>query len=1029
MRVTTLTAIIAAAAVAAAACPRPLSAAAVEFVGTVGDTLVRRAEAGERLTVVFPIRNSSVRPRRLETAPLLPPSWRLLSGGGPVELAAGTTGTVFVQVHVPGAAAPGEYEIGLGIREPGGSRDPEVHTIRVRVATRHAIEVVALDAPRLALAGSGYTARFIVRNRGNARARVHVEALEHAGYVATPEWRDAELEAGAAREVTVGVQTSADRPRVLRHLVELHARAARTDRADSAAAVAAASTSVLVIPPNDVHGGARFHELPLEARVLVTPGYGRGGQGTLVTGELSGSGPVADGSATRATFRVRASHDDVNGRRPDDEYMIAIDHQRAGIRIGDGVYRLSTLTEPGRPGLGTAVRAQVGDLGVHAIAARNRHLEGAPLVVGAGASYRVGAFASAGANVLRRTGADAATIGGLHLQSHALPLANADVEIAQDAGAAAARAISASLSGANERLSYALQHLDVPLAYPSVFAGMQSDAATAALRLVGPLRVHASATSQRTSRPTGPWQHGAGTVRSMEVGLGLGNSLTIAHSRTRVAHDTTTGAADGAESMFRVHLRGAVGPLTVSANALAGRVERQEGPSTASELAAQASLRIGGRASLAGSVQHTTGARWNTRAAQVVSTATVRAMLSPISNLAIDLGASASRRRAPVHHDFLAIDGAVRYRTPFGHTVSLAARTQSSGTLGALVQPVFQLGYAVPLGIPVGQSRQGSRMVGRIYDSETGKGIPNAVVVVGEQMALTDAEGRLAMNGLPAGAHQVQLQLPGAVSDRVPLQSTPLLVATAPGPPVRVEIPMVRAARITGTVRRLAPPSEAQWDGARATLSDVASMPGLVVTLSRDGEVQRRVTDADGVFDAVGLRPGQWTIAVDPADLPAHHYLDTPTQTVELSPGQQVATDFRVLPRKRTVVMIDQAVVTAGTPPQRTREPAVEPSRKPVPTATRPATAEESPGARGRFYVAGEADRTLENVAIWVYGDARLWPKLWLANRGVLRAPDAVDPGTLLVIPPAGPLTAAEIAARDALRQDGRPPTTPSPTP
>lgn len=107
----------------------------------------------------------------------------------------------------------------------------------------------------------------------------------------------------------------------------------------------------------------------------------------------------------------------------------------------------------------------------------------------------------------------------------------------------------------------------------------------------------------------------------------------------------------------------------------------------------------------------------------------------------------------------------------------------------------------------------------------------------------------------------------------------------------------------------------------------------------------------------------------------------------------------------------------AAAPPAREAQaprPPAEP--KPAP-ATRPATPTSRPSAPAaraasgpavieregvRIYVVQPGD-TLSSIARNVLGDATRWPELYMLNRDVLEAPDAVRPGIELKLPSAGP--------------------------
>ncbi len=66
-----------------------------------------------------------------------------------------------------------------------------------------------------------------------------------------------------------------------------------------------------------------------------------------------------------------------------------------------------------------------------------------------------------------------------------------------------------------------------------------------------------------------------------------------------------------------------------------------------------------------------------------------------------------------------------------------------------------------------------------------------------------------------------------------------------------------------------------------------------------------------------------------------------------------------------------------------------------IPSAPEP---ESEPTTAPVFYVVRPAD-TLSRISGRVYGDTNAWPRIYEANRDLLRTPDALSPGMSLVIP------------------------------
>lgn len=1011
----------------------------------VVDTSIVEAEPGQRLTFVFHVDNEAREERRVDARPILPSGWKLITGGGVLDVAAGERQPQFVQVLVPARAAPGVHVVGLEIRSVGAGRALRVDSIRVRVHSRRILQVAALDAPRFALAGSDYRSRFLVSNRGNAATRIGIETVEHAGFTTRPSWQDALLAAGETRELDVVVQTRTGNARVIRHLVEILAIADDRQRNDTTG-IARASSTVLIVPQQaDV--APRFHRLPMQARVVTTPSRETTGSRPATFGELTGGGVIADGSDTRIDFRLRRSDRHSSWSQSDDEYWFTLASNRLAFELGDRFYSLSPLTEPGRHATGAAARARLGGFSLRAFGVRDRRSQDPSAALGGTLGYDWHRNARIMGNYIERMGPDSGRTWSMRAQLTPSPLASLDVEGARALDRASDHhAVSILLSGWHPRLSYTVHHIDIPTEFPGSMRGVEQDAGSVAMRLIGPVRAKGSLSSQRNTRSpvTTPGVTGA-DVFTRELGFGVGDGLSVTHASTSAA--AVTGEDIGAESLVRLRAGGRFASLTLQASALLGQVRSRADSSWRATFDAglRAAVRFGRGNHVSAHMQQTTGPRWYAPLNQQHSTVGLAARIAPLRRITFDFAAAGTRTTAPQRHTFLTAEGTVNYQTPIGHVISVFMRSHGITANGLIGKPTFQVAYTVPLGLPVGYSRAGSRVVGRVYDTESGVGIPNALVLVGDQMAFSDRDGRVALSGLEAGTQYLQVELSGAVSDHVGMQPLPMPLTTRHGQSARVSIPLVVGGRISGRVRRLSPVSATTWDGSRTTLSDTFPVAAAVVTLMRDGgEVQRRLTDAAGAFEAAGLRPGRWTVSVDPAEAPPLHYFVQSGVTVDIAPGESATTDFDVLPRKRTIVMIDErkivadkAAVPSAAPPEPVETPtrAIGAERNTVATLPAPrrdtsakqvsapptATRVRQPASQGLFnptgrsyYVVRQQDRTLENVALWIYGDIALWPKLWVANRQRLTNPDQLRPGMMLLVPPREPLTRDEVSARDA---------------
>lgn len=1003
------------------------------------DTTALEADPGQRVTVVFTVANVARQSQRLEGRAVAPEGWRIISGGGIAELTPGERRMQFVQLLVPSRTPAGMFHVLLQIRAVGADSALRTDSIRVRVREQRALEVVALDAPRLALAGTEYRLRYAVRNRGNVKARVILDALEHARFATQLSWRDMTLAAGESKDIGVVVRTRAGHHRVVRHVVEVRATIPERAKADSSA-VAIASTTVLVVPRNS-DKAPRFHRLPMQARVVHQPTNDVGSAPATTVGELTGGGGLSDGGQTRVDFRLRESFGGDSSLRRNSEHAVSLANRRFALDAGDHVFTLSPLTEAARYGRGLSGRVDVAGFSVHAMMARDRYVPERTTSAGGAIGYELG-FARLTANHIRRSGRDSSRASSLRAELTPFALASLDLEAARGEGVSPSHAISAQLSGWHPRFSYSLQHLDAPAEFSGALRGLRTEAASLALRLIGPFRVHGSASKQQgMGRFLATRHHFSTEVTATEAGIALGHRLSLSHLATSSRDMNGTAARDYRESLVRVRARADAGHAMLLGSVTAGEVERTSTGVRASTLDAMlnAGVRFTRGTHVFAYLQRITGEGRHARGPQEVVNGSVSARLLAHRRLNLEFAAMGTRRTLPTRHEYVSYEGSLSYLALLGHTITVSARSPHGGATASSNTPAIQLAYTVPLGIPLGHLNRSGRLAGRVIDSETGSGIPSVMMLVGDQLAITDKSGEIAISGLPSGEQYLQLEMSDAARDFVTTEPMPLTFIARAGHATRVDVTVVRGVRIAGDIRRKAPRSIAEWDGAQAGLRDAGGVSGVIVTLARDGETHRRLTDENGAFEVGGLRPGRWTVTVDDSELPSRHRVTPSSVVLELTPNDSGRASFQIIPQPKRLIVIDQADVVANVPSAerlpRPASPSAPAARRATsaPAPSKPLSDDEPvrdaeaavPAVRAAalgpaersYYLVGEADRSLENVAFWTYGETSMWPRLWLANRHRLTSPDALKPGMLLLVPPRGPITPEEARVRAELRR------------
>ena len=143
-------------------------------------------------------------------------------------------------------------------------------------------------------------------------------------------------------------------------------------------------------------------------------------------------------------------------------------------------------------------------------------------------------------------------------------------------------------------------------------------------------------------------------------------------------------------------------------------------------------------------------------------------------------------------------------------------------------------------------------------------------------------------------------------------------ISIAGGQTMSMDVPVVRGAALRGHVDLYAyedsssgvlTPSEERRLVIRRGLANT------VVELTDGDEIKRSLTAGDGSFAIEEIRPGRWTLAIPSENLPDQHTVQSGEIHLVLEPGGEAAVAIRVIPRERTVHIIEDG----GTLTEQTR--------------------------------------------------------------------------------------------------------------
>jgi len=994
---------------------------------------VVRVRPGELVRAVFRLTNLSDRAISVWTHAELPRDWELGAGKRGARLAVGASEVHVVAMQVPEDAPAGRYTIPYDA-VAGWPTGPQCRdTVVVEVAEIRSLALTLVDAPRLVEAGTVYEASFIVANRGNVRTGVELYANGSRRFPVRLDATSFTLDRGESRVVRARVETDARLQASLRNAVTLRARAVPVadsgvlatgpgagkaaphadrpapDAEKAADAPVVSATSVVEV----VAAGGRSdgESLRFPVRLGIRGGWPMERVSPL---ELSGRGPLTrDGAITLDLLLRGPGTTETSPFGERDEYRVQIRGKSFDIHLGDRYYDPRLLTMSGRYAFGVGGSIARGFLEMGGFAAADRRYgtgfaqQAAFVGLGRGESHfrlHYGNLAGTGGGVTWTGQGRLAPLPGVSLA--------AEYGVVGEAGAGGrpdARALE--LRATRSRVALHARHSRVDAAYPGLYRGTSTDYASLS---VNPwrelsLRAWVNRSGQRVISGR------EDDARTNAVELGYGGLATLTLRETHRTGSFASSPYDRQERSARLRVGVDLRGVALAPQIEIGNTEDLLTGATSDlrRYTLRASWRLAG-GSYSVWTDRFRGRQPYAARGQAWLLAGAQAFVPIGDQIRVRLSVSSRRDDDSGRWGPTVLDLGIDYNLPFGHSIESRARSVESGSYPAPDRTDAIVEYGIPFAIPI-PTRGGGRVVGRVFDAETGAGLEGVLVRLGDRAVLTDDEGVAEFSGVQPGTQILTLDRLGAGIDRVPLKQMPLRLDVAEDEATRVEIGLARGARLTGTVRRFAQESVFQQAGD-LELVDVGGAANVLVQVSSDGEVHRRLTDSRGAFDFGLLRPGRWTLEVRPLDLPPNHEVETPVSTIELAPGQAREVSLRIVPVRRTIRIVDRAEIAPTPQPPNGRggvpAPALPAVARPdtAPRGVEPAHAADPTVSR---YTVQVDDIGLMDIARKVYGDVSLWPKLWLANRVAIADPDVVRVGQVIVVPRSGPLTAEERAARD----------------
>ena len=863
----------------AVSAPADLSGSVLRVEGVGEDDL--EVAPGAVFTAVFRVTNTSDLERAVTAALEVAPGWESVLPLRPFTVAGGGHDLRIVSVQVPGDAAPGAYDVRYHAEEGDGSA---AGAVRVTVPRVHALALDLEDVPPWTASGTPYTIRGLLLNTGNAPADVVLEVASNTNAPVRLDARRAVLEPGALYRFEIVATPETAVP--LRHVVRV---SARVDGAPGTVVYASAVTSVIPITDQIAERGRR-----LDAEIAVRGVQSVDGPGGQV--ELGGAVPLG-GGVLEGAFVV-PDRDVPGAYRDRSQYSVRFARPSLEAVVGDHVFALSPLTEAGQYGFGAGGEIATGGITAGGFVHRRRYSAVGGNAGGAFVGWRVTPGAEIRANVFRRDdfrAGDVVSVRGLLTPSGTLAL---DAECGLGTGTT--RACSGRLQVERPWLSVRTTAVDADPGFPGRHHDVRVLSNSVVVRPARSVQVEGSYQDHRRGETASNL-----VTRAFHIGTGwtASRSNGAQVSLRWGGREVGQAGATREERSGRLVTGYSLGPVGVRGGAEVGHVRGRLGEGEAPFQRYHGRIRVAGSAgSVSLGLERRRGGSLYGTLERDEWRGDVGIGFEVASRTRLSLNASASLDRTgatSTGRTYAYAQGRLDHTLPSGHRIEVEGRHISTSGAFATRRTEYTAAYVVPLRVGIGR-RVGEFVAGRVYDAETGAGLPYVVVSLGTHTAITDEDGRFSLPR-PDQTTALEVDRVTAGIDRVPLGGTSLVVPAGTGPLPDLEVPMVRGARLTGAFRV---DLEAETPPIRQAVVEIEGAGGRL----------RAVSDRDGRFAFEGVAPGAWTLRVVHADLPRHHAVERETYAVALSPGGAGHVEVEVKPRRREIRLIDSGTVSTRRP-------------------------------------------------------------------------------------------------------------------
>ena len=880
------------------------------------------------VTTVFTVTNPTDQKREFISEVKLPQGWVLITKDFSFELNPNESDTRLVSFFVPQTTLAGKYEITYVIKDRKYPSISDFYTTYCLVLPVSKLQTELLESPKFVIAGEEYRASFIVTNQGNTKYTINTNINSSKNIPCVADVEKFTLDPGQSKTVVVSVKTDAKTIRKLRHHLRLTAEAVEDSKTK------ATSTSFVEILPRISGVEDNFHRIPAELIFRYVSQKNQDRTSGIQT-EFRGEGTLDEEGKKHIKFRFRGP--DVLDKSifgEHDEYFLSYWTEEYELNFGDRNYSLSQLTENYLYGRGLEGRLNIDDdftLGAYYM--KTRWLQPRTQETAAYLDYSINDKYKVGLNYLRKN-KNGKVSNITSFEGTFEPFENTKVELEYAMGPGGDKKDNAYLTrlyGRNDWLSYYLKLTHGGPDYPGYYSDLDYVSAGITVPIDKYLRLNASFRRERNNLDLDPTIYSAPLEKYYQLGLDYRLKTDTTFSldwRSRNRRDRLDSPQfDYQEDTLKFGVGQSFDKLTINTSAEFGKIKNELNNTTSDSKRYTASVyfKPTKKQSYSGYLYYDKDNNFtgeNRRSTTVGLNA--RYNITNSTSFSFTLRTNKYQGSAYGARDNLELK--LNHTFINGNELSILARHTRYKSSSMEDDTALMVQYTIPLGLPVCPKKSVGSIKGYVYDEETQVPISDCLLRLNGLTAVTDSSGNFTFPSVKPGIYYLDVDTASIGIDQITSRKTPPELIVEGGEKTQVNIPVTRAARLSGrimvysyegnhnktTVNKQNSNTNKPYyvvgnssdNKVDTKLTEDYGLANTIVELKNSSETKRTVTDRQGRFEFEELRPGKWIFKIYGDNLPEYHYIEKDASELELKPGQKKEISARVLPRKRRIRII-----------------------------------------------------------------------------------------------------------------------------